>query len=60
MKTPPDYSAIAGRMRDAADKLRPDPKDPCADALNLAVYHLRAAASKLQGVAEYVAEREKP
>jgi len=54
-----DYAAFATRASHLATEISPLDNDSCAEALKLAVYHLRSAAMKLQQVAEFKAEREK-
>ena len=50
---------MAAQARQLAEDAAPKAPAPSADALNLAVYHLRAAASFLRNVAEYQAQEEK-
>jgi len=58
MKTANDYAKFAARAGQLASEVDPPDNDACAETLKLAMYYLRNAASKLQRVAEFKAERE--
>lgn len=60
MKPAKDYAQLSARIGQLASELKPLDSDPCASALNLAVFHLRSAAFRLREVAEFQAARGKP
>lgn len=53
------FATLAGQARQAAESLKLPSGDSLEHAAELAVYHLRKAASELQKCAEWRAQEEK-
>ncbi len=59
IKPPNEYAKLSQQARRIATEVKPDPNHPCANLLHEAVVYLNMAASKIQAVAEFNAEKEK-
>jgi hypothetical protein len=55
--TPNKYAELATQAARMAAQVRPAENDPYAEALNLTVYHLNSAATKLRKIAEHQVQR---